>query len=164
MKSFLSPFIFLLILSSAHGQGHSLKPVRQISIAQSGLTAKGIYGIGRSPKTIREFQGISVTFLQFRLPTVPEGKVILRGQLKLRADYISSKKYTPRAWVNVVKGKLPKPLTWENHPRGIHLTRTRSVEVKERGPFAIDIPEGLRSGKEVVLRVGGGGGGHRSVG
>ena len=152
---------FLILLSTASGQELTLKPIRQVSIAESGQPSKGIYGLGRAPKSIQQFQGMSVTYLQFQIPKLPKGQAIIRGQLKLHADYISSKKYTPRAWANVVRGQLPETFDWANQPPSIQLTRTRAVEVKEPGPFVIDIPEGLQSGQDAVLRVAAGGGGHR---
>ena len=107
---------FLILLSTASGQELTLKPIRQVSIAESGQPSKGIYGLGRAPKSIQQFQGMSVTYLQFQIPKLPKGQAIIRGQLKLHADYISSKKYTPRAWANVVRGQLPETFDWANQP------------------------------------------------
>lgn len=140
---------------------HVLSPARQVSIAESGAPAAGTFGLGRAPKAIRQFRGRCNTYVQFRLPAVPEGQAFVRGVLRLHADYVSSSKYAPRAWAAIVAGELPQALTWESQPETVELTRTRAVEVKERGPFQIEVREGLQAGQAVTFRVLAGGGGYR---
>ena len=138
-----------------------LRALRQVSVTESGTSAPGICGLGRAPASIREFQGVCHTYVQFQLPQPPKGQAFVRGLLKLHADYVSSRKWTPRAWAAVAIGDLPKTLTWSEQPDLIGLTRTHAVEVKEPGPFALEIREGLEAGAPLTLRVSAGGGGYR---
>ena len=140
---------------------HTLKALRQVSVAELGGPAKGVLGLGRAPKSIGQFKGRCITYLVFDLPGLPKGRGIVRARLRLHADYISSKKYMPSASAVVVKGALPKRLRWDRQPDVIALTATRGVRVPEPGPFALEFKEGLTPGQQVTLRVVGGGGGYR---
>ncbi|MBM4050823.1 MAG: hypothetical protein FJ279_37480, partial [Planctomycetes bacterium] len=102
-----------LVASAAWAQdkpAQALTPSRQVAVAESGLLAPGAFGAGRAPQKTRPFEGLCHTYVQFRLPDLPKGQAVVRGVLRLHADYVSS--HPPSVWAVVTNGALPENLTW----------------------------------------------------
>ena len=65
-----------------------LTPSRQVSVTESGVLSPGVFGAGRAPQKTRPFDGLCHAYVQFRLPDLPKGQAVVRGVLRLHADYV----------------------------------------------------------------------------